>query len=293
MAIDTEVARFLLTCRNNNVNFRETLTLGRLHYFLSAKETRNVLRWGGIHTDPPATSFKPDSARYGEPFLQLLGAEIIESLDASAYEGASIVHDLNYPVPQRLHGRFDVVCDGGTIEHAINFPVVIQNALQMVKIGGHLILCTPGNNLCGHGFFQFSPELWFRVLCPAHGFELRRLLAVEYGPRPRWFEVADPSALKERVGMTNRYPVLMMVLARKTAELPLFQPFPQQSDYVPRWEGQPSSAGNDPGIKSRLRRLLLEKAPFLARYLENLYRCSWLNRKYSMRNPKFFKPVKR
>jgi hypothetical protein len=105
--------------------------------------------------------------------------------------------------------------------------------------------------------------------------------------------VTDPAVLKDRVAMTNRYPVLLMVVARKTAEMPVFQTFPQQSDYVPRWGGQADPAKGRRPLELRLRRLLLETWPSLARFLENYYLCSWFNWKHSLRNRQFFKPVKR
>ena len=208
-----------------------------------------------------------EASRYAETFLEVLGAEKVDSLDASNFEGATLVHDLNLPIPEALKGRFDAVCDAGLLEHVINFPVVMQNCMEMVKVGGHLILATPANNYFGHGFFQFSPELWFRLLSPAHGFEMRRMVAVEYAPRPRWFEVADPATVKDRVTLINRYPVILLVLAQKTAEAPVFQAFPQQSDYVPRWQGAGDSASRRRALEVRLRRLLLENFPSLARRL--------------------------
>jgi SAM-dependent methyltransferase len=293
MAIDRSFARFLISAHRADVSFRQTLTLGRLNYYLGTKETRQLLRWADID---PATCPKLldyHASRYAETFMETLGAEQVQSLDASGFEGATIVHDLNLPVPESLKGQFDVVCDGGTIEHVINFPVVIRNCMEMVKVGGHLILGTPGNNLFGHGFYQFSPELWFRLLAPPQGYEVRRMVAVEYGPRTRWFEVADPQVVRDRVTMTNRYPVLLMVLARKTTEKPIFETFPQQSDYVPRWGGAGDPSSRRQAFEARFRRNFLETFPRLARFLENWVQSSWLNRKQSLRNRDFFRPIKR
>jgi 2-polyprenyl-3-methyl-5-hydroxy-6-metoxy-1,4-benzoquinol methylase len=293
MAIDSNFARFLIACHQDGVNFQKTLTLGRLNYYLSIKETRNVLRRTGLdeHRYPDLLNY--ETSRYAETFFKAMGAEKVESMDASNFENATIVHDLNQPIPNNLKGTFDVVCDGGTIEHVLNFPIVIRNCMEMVKIGGHLIIGTPANNNFGHGFYQFSPELWFRLLSPMHGFESKRMVAVEYGPRSRWYEVADPEMVRERVVMTNRYPVSLMIVSRKTAEKPIFQNFPQQSDYVPRWQGDGDPASRRKPIEVRVRRIMLETFPGLVRALENIHRCSWLNRRHSLSNRRFFKPVKR
>jgi SAM-dependent methyltransferase len=293
MAIDSNYARFLIACYQDGVNFRRTLTLGRQNYLLSVKETRNVLRRTGLDEKRFPDLLNYESSRYAETFFKALGAEKVESMDASGFEGATIVHDLNRPIPENLKGAFDVVCDGGTIEHVLNFPTVIRNCMEMVKIGGHLIIGTPANNNFGHGFYQFSPELWFRLLSPNQGFETKRLVAVEYGLRRRWFEVADPETIRERVTLINGYPVLLMVLAIKHAEKPIFQTFPQQSDYVPRWHGDGDPATRRNPIEVRLRRFLLETVPGLVRSLEYFLRYSSPNRTHSLSNRRFFKPVKR
>ena len=47
----------------------------------------------------------------------MLGSERLESLDITDFEGATVIHDLNKPVSEELKARFDVVFDGGTLEH--------------------------------------------------------------------------------------------------------------------------------------------------------------------------------
>lgn len=99
-----------------------------------------------------------------EPLARALGAGNVSSCDFSGYEKATLIHDLNVPIGPEWHERFDMVIDGGTLEHVFNFPVAIANCMNLVKTGGHLLLFSPSNNMCGHGFYQFSPELFFRVL---------------------------------------------------------------------------------------------------------------------------------
>ena len=48
-------------------------------------------------------------------------------MDASAFEGANFVHDLNNPIPEELHCKYDAVVDGGTLEHVFNVPVAFAN----------------------------------------------------------------------------------------------------------------------------------------------------------------------
>lgn len=174
------------------------------------------------------------SAGFAEPFLELLGAERIESIDASGYEQATIIHDLNVPVPGSLHRRFTCVVDGGTIEHVFNFPNAVKSCMDMLEIGGHFIGITPANNHMGHGFYQFSPELYYRLFSAKNGFEVRTMLVRSASD---WYEVADPEALRERTELVNAVPVTLFIIARKNTSVEGFHT-PQQSDYVTAWNAR-------------------------------------------------------
>ena len=81
-----------------------------------------------------------------------------------------------------------MVVDGGTLEHVFDYPTALRNAMRMVRVGGHLILNAPVNNFPGHGFYQISPELFFRVLSPQFGFRVHDAVLMElYHPLHRWF----------------------------------------------------------------------------------------------------------
>jgi hypothetical protein len=172
-------------------------------------------------------------------------------MDASDYEGATIIHDLNKPIPQNLVGQYDLVWDGGTLEHVFNFPVALQNAMNLLKVGGHIFLMTPANNQCGHGFYQFSPELFFRVFSPINGFELVRLYITGPGGP---YHVADPTVVHGRVELLSSNGAHLMVHAKKLAEVSLTPP--QQSDYIEGWAKAKGEKQSDGPIKGLLRRTL-------------------------------------
>uniref|UniRef100_A0A6C0K7R4 Methyltransferase n=1 Tax=viral metagenome TaxID=1070528 RepID=A0A6C0K7R4_9ZZZZ len=58
---------------------------------------------------------------WSEPLFRDLGYEIVESLDNSAYEGATRIHNMNREIPAPV-ARYDYIYDGGTIEHIFNCP---------------------------------------------------------------------------------------------------------------------------------------------------------------------------
>lgn len=227
MGIDKDVAKFLLSARERAVDFRKSLTLGsqKLQFFNHDYTTLADAFQLKDFTD----------VKTSEDFLRFLGAVEIAAMDFSNYEGASILHDLNQPIGAELEEKFSFVLDGGTTEHVFNFPTALANAMKMVEVGGHLVIITGGNNFLGHGFYQFSPELFYRALSQENGFQMQRLIAAEVGGR--WYEVADPKAVKARVELINDKPVYLMVLAKKIESKPLFANAPQQSDYVEMWHG--------------------------------------------------------
>ena len=296
MGIDIETARFLLARRRDGVRFERCVTLGRQHCFLSNKETRGLLREFGLLPQNFPSLFPAAYPRYAEPFWEMLGAKELNTIDASDFEGATRVHDMNQPVPAAWHEAHDVVCDIGTLEHVFNFPVAVRNCLEMVKRGGHFFAQTPANNYFGHGFYQFSPELFFRVLSPANGFQIQHCVAVEYGVRRRWFAVTDPEAIRARVTLINAAPVVLFVWAKRVEIVPFLRGTPQQSDYASAWAEsatQGNAAKNStpaPQKLQRLQRALIESVPKLARTLDRL-RSSRFNRNHAFTNRRSYSRI--
>lgn len=296
MGIDIETARFLLARRRDGTSFEHCATLGRQHYFLSNKETAGLLREFGLSGGDFPKLFPPTYPPYSEPFWEMLGAKELVTIDASRFEGATHVHDMNQLIPAEWQESYDVVCDVGTLEHVFNFPVAIRNSMQMVKRGGHLFLQSPANNHFGHGFYQFSPELFFRVLSPKNGFQIAHCVAVEYGLWPRWFVVSDPESVRARVTLINSHRVILLIWARRTEIVPVLRETPQQSDYAAAWSETHQPEQGTPNIKSAsanvqsLKRRLLESAPRLARLVDRL-RFSRFSRGFSFSNRRSFTPI--
>jgi len=106
----------------------------------------------------------------------------------------------------------------------------------MLDVGGHFFSHTMANNFMGHGFYQFSPELFYRVFSPENGFRMHRVVVFEQRVgRPRWYEAADPNDINERVELINGRPTYLFVHAERIADVPLFAAAPQQADYAAHW----------------------------------------------------------
>lgn len=252
--------------------------IGRQNVFISRPELQILLRRAGMASDSRLAGSVNESGDFAERFFEALGAESVDSIDASNFEGASLVHDLNRPIPTPWKERYDFVFDSGTLEHVFDFPRAMLNCMEMVRVGGHLVLQLPANNFMGHGLYQFSPDLFFRTLTKGNGFELTRMVASEFGVRVRRFEVVDPLLARSRGQVTNRFPIVLHLEAKKVASCPEVLTGVQQSDYSIRWDdhssGGPANqklADIHAGLNPKLRRWAINSFPRLVRVLERVY----------------------
>jgi SAM-dependent methyltransferase len=258
VGVTLATAEFLAEAAAGGVCFECTLTVGRQSLFVGPTLLWPMLQEHGLRPSQSKVAFRRELGwkAWSDPFFQLLGASEVKAIDASDYQGASIIHDLNIPIPRKLQEQFDVVFDCGTLEHIFNAPVALKSYMEMVKVGGHLILVLPANNLFGHGFYQFSAELFYSALSEQNGYTVERMLICQedsdavyrfrdraqvslvYGPR---YEVADPRVVGQRVTLQDDQPTMLMVQARRIARKPVFEPAPEQSDYLTLWDSRVAS----------------------------------------------------
>ena len=264
MGLDDKGTQFLLAARRLGVSFERTATIGHQQLFVTSRWLRRYLRAFQIEaTDNTIQEVVSGADGFAEPFLRLLGAQRIVSIDASPYEGASLVVDLNQTLPIELEGAFTAVVDAGSLEHVFDFPTAIRNCMRMVAPGGHFVAVTPGNNAMGHGFYQFSPELFYRVFSPDSGFVVERMLVTETSSM-RWYEVSDPDVVGDRVQMRSFRPTYLCVVARRVESVPILDTPPQQSDYVRRWQDgkAPPQESRSPGPSSTSIRAVERNIPY-------------------------------
>jgi hypothetical protein len=242
MGVEYYTTRFLLQARARGVNFGRVLTIGRQNLLITPRDLEKLAHeFNFIPADLTNTEPK-SSLTYVEPLLtNLLKATATESLDHSKYEGATHIHDLNQPLAPEFRARYDTILEAGSLEHIFNFPIAIKNLMEAVRVGGTIFIQTPANNYFGHGFYQFSPELFYRIFTAENGFEIERVEVFEhlYPCHPFATQthcVADPAKIGKRVQLVNNRPTLLLVETRRVAEKPIFAITPQQSDYVPMWQ---------------------------------------------------------
>lgn len=94
------------------------------------------------------------------PF-KMLGFSRVDSLDYFPNEKPTYVIDLNKPIDSEYHGQYDMVFDGGTSEHCFNVRECLSNVIKLLKVGGRVVHFVPLSGWINHGFYQFSPTLFY------------------------------------------------------------------------------------------------------------------------------------
>jgi SAM-dependent methyltransferase len=230
MGINYDEALAIAALRRAGVVRRDMLCLGRPELFMNEAELGHVVARAGGTADRQAVKSAAADA-FAEPLLKLLGFDHIRSLDASDYEGAEIIHDLNQPLPEALTGATDFLYDGGTMEHVFDVARVLDTMSRLVRPGGTLLISTPANGQCGHGFYQYSPEFFHRAL-EAHGFCDIRVYLVGLLKPSRWFLAVDPRSAGRRLQFTTAEPMQLIVVARRDDGPGGRRSMPLQSDYA-------------------------------------------------------------
>jgi SAM-dependent methyltransferase len=292
--------RMLWDAKRQGMSFNHTMTIARLELYLHPAEVKKLRKEYALLLSSYGEGFLNGYVfgEYSDRFLQqLVSPDKLDILDYSPYEGATIIHDMNQPVPAGLQGRFDAIIDGGSLEHVYNIPIAFDNIRKMLKVGGTIFLSAPANNLCGHGFYQFSPELLFRVFSPANGFQIKKVAlyeadypSVELMPSRKLYSVANPADVKERVGLQTRGPVIMIAEAQKVCDVAEFGLSVLQSDYVSLWDWKRTMTPKRSLVR-RLIDLLPHAARMSVRYMYRRLIGYRQKKRFSFANRRFYRKV--
>lgn len=193
-------------------------------------------------------------------FFGLLGFDRTIALDRSDFEGAELICDLNAPIPQEHHAQFDLVYNGGTLEHVFHLPNALASVFSALRPGGRVVHVAPASNAIDHGFYQFSPTLLFDYYTQ-NGWELERAnLFVAKDFESPWtlyaYEPGCLDALSSRFVEVRASGVTMTGLffvAKKVAGARC-DVIPQQGAYVRTWKDDAPAAQNEPkGLARKVR----------------------------------------
>ena len=127
MGLPLTVALNIIEC-SKNIQKESVLCLGEQTVKFSVRDLINSKKIYNHNVD--LDKFNDlDSTRLftQELFFKTLGYKRVDTLDVSDYEGANILFDLNQNQTPKEHiNKYDLIFDGGTLEHVFNIGNVIN-----------------------------------------------------------------------------------------------------------------------------------------------------------------------
>ena len=171
-----------------------------------------------------------------------LGFDSVKSLDANDYENADIIFDFNKEISENAE-KFDLVFDGGTLEHIFSLPQSLKNIHNLLKVGGRVAHLSPSHNHVVHGFYMFSPTVFWDYYA-ANKYKILKFYIFEYendhaGIDWLIYEYAPGSIDALSYGGWGTSLLGIWCVAEKLPESTC-DVIPQQGGYVKTWNTQPT-----------------------------------------------------
>src|SRR6185437_8779109 len=207
-------------------------TLGRQTIGANAEQIKAEFKRFGVVPKHEPTTVTDDQ------LFRMMGFSGVESIDNDDYENATHILDLNQnSMRPQILGQFDVVLDGGTLEHVFHVPNALRNALSLLKPGGRIIFLSPSTNHVDHGFYMFSPTLFMDYLL-TNGFSIQTFYFIRYSlnSRKRWraYAYERDSFRHFSIGSLDSRPYMNFVVATKIPGATIDK-IPQQTFYLDQW----------------------------------------------------------
>jgi hypothetical protein len=175
MGIGSKAARFLMEQGLKRPFSGSVLTLGLQDLSFDLDRLSKTAQRAGFKSPGLANLARlpPHQPATDRLLFELLGFSEVVRTDVNAYQGAEMLFDLNDENgPQaEYRGHFDCVIDGGTMEHVFHVPNALKNIFEFTKVGGRIIHMSPTSNYVDHGFYSFSPTLFYDFYSE-NGFEI-------------------------------------------------------------------------------------------------------------------------
>jgi len=252
MGLDITILNFLRYIRLLHGDFGNTVTLGRQE--VHTINPKLVKLYGDMVT----------SDIYAESILtNEFGSINVDSIDYSNFEGASIIHDLNTKIPGNLHDIYDTLIDAGTLEHVFDVKNALENSSKLIKEGGTIIHVLPANNFNGHGFYQFSPDLFFQYYSEENGYLNTKVFIANLSVTKYWWHVKKTNNDDRHniMSLSNLY-IMVVTKKCKNTSSRVFQ-----TDYLDDWQSLEYKGNIRPSSKIRT---ILKKNRTIHNFYDNV-----------------------
>ncbi len=124
-------------------------------------------------------------------FFRMFGVKEVHALDYDEADGADIIANLNEEMPDEIISSFDLVLNGGTLEHVFDVAKAMKNISSLAKQGGLVVHICPAARYVEHGFYSFSPT-FFTDFYTSKAWEITSLeweFRMTNAPKSEWVAV--------------------------------------------------------------------------------------------------------
>ncbi len=220
------------------------LTLGVQNIFMTEPQIERLAEKMGFALAPGPSDpvQRPNLEGYAtsEYLFRRLGFDRIVTTDVSDFEDADLIFDMNAPaIPDEHRNAYDLVADCGTIEHVFHVPNALKNMIDFAKVGGRIVHMSPSSNHIDHGFYMFSPTLFWDFYS-ANDLEITACDLVRYmmpgHDRDDWLfgKYRPGSLIRQSFGGLSSGCYAVAAIAKKTRDLDEIV-IPQQGMYSQAW----------------------------------------------------------
>lgn len=227
------------------------LTLGVQNVFMSEPQFQALADKLNFDLRPVPSDLTKEPLIEGqitcEYALRRLGFDSVVATDVDGFEGADFLFDLNDDdVPDAHRAKFDMVIDSGTLEHIFNVPNALRNIVNFTVDGGRILHLSPSSNHIDHGFYMFSPTLFWDFYSANEqeilSCELFRYAMPEHDTAPWTFGKYTPGSLgKASMGGLGGGCFGVAALVKRTRAIDKIT-VPQQGMYVSMWSSSKGTA---------------------------------------------------
>ena len=201
------------------------LALGKQSVAVSLPKIKEIFKESGCEINPKFQEKYDKNTRYraggldDEALLSMFGNVNYQTMDVSDYENASIIHNLNNPIPKELEGQFDYIIDGGTFDHLFDLKTCFENVTKLLKPGGRIFQWNAASNYANAGYLSFSADFFYDYYTLNKFANCRTFFATSHSMGSQnwyFFEFIPPSNSKGYSCFKQSYShVMVIVLAEK------------------------------------------------------------------------------
>lgn len=192
MGATAQSIKYILRLKKNYNIGGPILTLGNQDVYATKEDVIKWIKEIGLPLKVPSDieyctskgllKINKETANYihARTFFEFLGIPKSQYYDIDKFEFDKpvILHDLQKPLDEHYHNFFNFILDIGTMEHIFDVKAVMSNIVNAAKIGGYVLQMLPMQNFINHGFYQFSPTLFYDFYT-ANGFEIVESYVIE------------------------------------------------------------------------------------------------------------------